>query len=215
MNNYTNIIKMTGWVRIIRSKSCLGGNFVLAKNFMSQTGLKKINTAKGESKRVPVLGIRAGRRKIRELRVKWPVDVLYSTSLLPKLQNKLMRSGKKGQAERLLLTIMTHINRYGKGHAGILFCTALEKLKPTLGTVTRRAGRNYYQVPVPLDRMRQYKMAFQWLLEVSRKDSLTPAVQNIADEIINVVLDQNSEALKKKEALYSLVVKNRAYHSYR
>jgi hypothetical protein len=53
------------------------------------------------------------------------------------------------------------------------------------------------------------------LLEASRGDSLTPAAQNIADEIINVVLNQNSETLKKKEALYSLVVKNRAYHSYR
>ena len=37
----------------------------------------------------------------------------------------------------------------------------------------------------------------------------------LADEIVNTVTDPNSEALKKKEALYSLVVKNRAYHSYR
>jgi ribosomal protein S7 len=126
-----------------------------------------------------------------------------------------MRDGRKGQAERLFLAIMIHINRYGKGQAGILFCTALEKLRPTLSTVTRRIGRNYYQVPVPLDPMRQYKMAFQWVLEVSRGAPQTPVAQNIADEIINIVTDQNSEALKRKEVLYSLVVRNRAYHSYR
>ena len=88
------------------------------------------------------------------------MDILYSTSLLAKLQNKLMRSGKKAQAERMFLATMVHLNCYGEGQAGILFCNALERLRPALGTVTRRVGRNYYQVPVPLDRMRQYKMAF-------------------------------------------------------
>ena len=47
-----------------------GNSFVLAKNFMSQTVVKKITTANGEDKRVSAAKSWAGRRKIRELRVK-------------------------------------------------------------------------------------------------------------------------------------------------
>jgi hypothetical protein len=70
MNVCSYLVRKTDWSGISRRKFCVGVNFVLAKNFMSQTGMKKTNTIQRENKHVPVSKFRAGRRKIRELRVK-------------------------------------------------------------------------------------------------------------------------------------------------
>jgi hypothetical protein len=82
--------------------------------------------------------------------------------LLTILQNKLMRDGRKGPAEKIFFRALRELNEYSNEKSGVtLFYTALERLKPALTTVTRRVGRNYYQVPVPLRSFTPYKLAFQ------------------------------------------------------
>jgi small subunit ribosomal protein S7 len=139
-----------------------------------------------------------------------------NTPLLSILQNKLMHDGRKGPAEKIFFKTLVELNRYTKGGTGYkLFYVALESLKPTLITVVRRVGRNYYHVPVPLHGPRQYKLAFQWLLEVARKNPRAPIHKSLADEIITIVSSSSSEALKKKELMYRSVITNRAYSHYR
>jgi len=136
--------------------------------------------------------------------------------LLITLQNKLMHDGRRGAAEKIFFRVLSELNRYSpQGDGPKLFYAALERLKPTLITVTRRVGRNYYSVPVPLKGSRQYKLAFQWLLEAARKSRRATLHTSLAEEVVAVVSGRPSEALKKKEALYRSVVANRAYSHYR
>jgi hypothetical protein len=84
------------------------------------------------------------------------------TPLLILLQNKLMHDGRKGPAEKVFWKTVQELNRFSPERSGYaLFYMALDRLKPALATVVRRVGRNYYQVPVPIQSRRQYKMAFQ------------------------------------------------------
>jgi ribosomal protein S7 len=68
---------------------------------------------------------------------------------------------------------------------------------------------------VPVQSPRQYKMAFQWLLEGARTGSSLPLHQSLAEEVVAILSSSQSEGLKKKEALYKSVVTNRAYSHYR
>ena len=73
-----------------------------------------------------------------------------------------MHDGRKGSAEKIYFKTLRELNQYSNEGAGFaLFYLALERLKPALVTVVRRVGGNYYQVPVPVQSPRQYKMAFQ------------------------------------------------------
>jgi small subunit ribosomal protein S7 len=138
------------------------------------------------------------------------------TPLLTLLQNKLMHDGRRGPAEKIFFKTLGELNRYNKKKVGYaLFYKALERLKPALVTVVRRVGRNYYNVPVPIQGSRQYKIAFQWLLEVAKKNSRVPLYRGLADEIIAIISSSPSDALKKKEAMYRSVITNRAYSHYR
>ena len=140
----------------------------------------------------------------------------YTTPLLTILQNKLMYDGRKGPAEKMFLKFLKELNYSGKKGAGYrLFYIALDRLKPSVGTVVRRVGRNYYQIPIPLKRTQQYKLAFQWLLESAYKNLSVPLYQSLAQEILTTVSSSQSESLKKKEALYRSVITNRAYSHYR
>jgi hypothetical protein len=103
-----------------------------------------------------------GRQQVRAPRIKKRKSLPYNASLLITLQNKLMYDGRKGPAEKVFLKTLKELNRYSKrGSAAALFYTALDRLKPALATVVRRVGRNYYNVPVPLEGPKQYKIAFK------------------------------------------------------
>lgn len=161
-------------------------------------------------------------RKTRRPAVTRNVDLLLPayrkdhTPLLKILQNKFMHDGRKGSAEKIYFKTLRELNQYSKEGAGFaLFYLALERLKPALVTVVRRVGSNYYQVPVPVQSPRQYKMAFQWLLEGARTGSSLPLHQSLAEEVVAILSSSQSEGLKKKEALYKSVVTNRAYSHYR
>jgi small subunit ribosomal protein S7 len=137
--------------------------------------------------------------------------------LLLILQNKLMRDGRKSMAERVFFQLVKELNQYtdlGSGHQ--LFYYALEQLKPTLITVTRRVGRNYYQVPVLARKRQQYKIAFQWLLGAAEKNLRSPIHKSLAKEVITILSSPaSSEALKSKETMYRTIITNRAYSHYR
>jgi small subunit ribosomal protein S7 len=127
-----------------------------------------------------------------------------------------MHDGRKGVAEKVFWKTLAELNRYSKDGSGYaLFYTALDRLKPALITVVRRVGRNYYNVPVPIQGPRQYRIAFQWLLEAARKNSHGPLYRRLAEEVLATISSTQSEALKKKEAMYRSVVTNRAYAHYR
>jgi hypothetical protein len=103
-----------------------------------------------------------GHRKVQDRRINKHRGLLYKASLLITLQNKLMHDGRKGPAEKVFLATLKELNHYSKGgSATTLFYTALDRLKPALITVVRRVGRNYYNIPVPLEGPKQYKIAFQ------------------------------------------------------
>ena len=191
-----------------------------------QRKIKKVKITKGGG---PIY-ITSGRsstlsqtgRKRSHLSKKRPTDLFVQayrkdhTPLLKILQNKFMRDGRKGPAEKLYFKTLRELNRYSTTGSGFaLFYLALERLKPALVTVGRRVGRNNYQVPVPVQSPRQYKMAFQWLLEASRKGPRLPLHRCLAEEVIATLSTSPGEAVKKKEALYRAVVTNRAYSHYR
>jgi hypothetical protein len=89
-------------------------------------------------------------------------SVKKNTPLLTVLQNKLMHDGRKGPAEKVFFKLMRELNRYSPDGMGYtFFYLALERLKPILITTLRRVGRNYYNVPFPLKKAQQYRIAFQ------------------------------------------------------
>ena len=75
--------------------------------------------------------------------------------------NKFLKAGKKGFVDKLLVDFLFRINQVSQGNSILVFHEAIYRLKPILTIVLRRVGRRIYEVPVPLDQLRQYKMVLR------------------------------------------------------
>ena len=117
--------------------------------------------------------IQTGIRRKKKLWLNWGRDIFFQSVWLNKLQNRLMRHGKKGIAEKILVKMLTILNQQGKGNAFLIFHQALNQIRPVLTVIPRRVGRRIYQVPVPLERKKQYKLALKWITGLARNKKKT------------------------------------------
>lgn len=187
----------------------------LARTKAPVAKLPSRNTALDQSKKNKKEQTRLGQRPIRQLNISWPADTLYRSIWIAKLINKLTTSGKKTQAEKIMLDCLTHLNQASRGNVLLIVHEAIELLRPSLAIVVRRIGRRYYQVPVPLKIRRQHTMALNWLLTVVKGNSKAIAAETLAEELLNTYFLKRSESLRQKEQLYQTVIKNRAFNHYR
>lgn len=134
-----------------------------------------------------------GKRRIRTLKIQRSRDVLYSSVWVQKLTNKLMKAGKKTQAERIMLTFVTKLNQISQGKGSLVFHEVIEMLRPTLSIVLRRKGRRYYQVPVPIPTVRQRVIAFRWLIETLKENPQRKASDVLLEEFIGIYYLRQSE----------------------
>ena len=187
----------------------------LARTKAPVAKLPSLNTALDQVKKNKKEQTRLGQRPIRQLNISWPADTLYRSIWIAKLINKLTTSGKKTQAEKIMLDCLTHVNQASRGNVLLIVHEAIELLRPSLAIVVRRIGRRYYQVPVPLKIRRQHTMALNWLLTVVKGNSKAIAAETLAEELLNTYFLKRSESLRQKEQLYQTVIKNRAFNHYR
>ena len=156
-----------------------------------------------------------GKKRIVRLERKWKADFLHQSRWLVKLTNRLMQDGKKGKAEKIVMEMLERINQDSQGNAVTIFHQALEQLKPILSLVRRQVGGRVYEIPVPVPPIKQYKFALTWLVEAAKKNKQVPLAEGLADELMGTVFSNRSEALKRKEELYTTAIKNRAYLHFR
>lgn len=155
------------------------------------------------------------RRKIRQLQIKNMNSIFYRSLWFSKLMNKFIKHGKKNIIENVIVSVLRNIKTRTKVNGIVLFHEALERAKPLLTIVLRRVGRRVYEVPVPLNFTKQYKLAIQWLVVAVRKNNKSPIDIILSDELINTVYTKRSEWLRRKEDIYETVIRNRAYMHYR
>ncbi|MDR2769217.1 MAG: 30S ribosomal protein S7 [Puniceicoccales bacterium] len=146
---------------------------------------------------------RAVRRKLKE-------DPRYKSTLVEQLTNRVMRSGKKSLARRIVYGAIERVSEnLGKGDPMDFLLAALENVRPKLEVKSRRVGGATYQVPVEVGYERQVSLAFRWLVQAANKRK-GAMVETLASEIIEAY-NSSGEVVKKKEEVHRMAQANRAF----
>ena len=141
-------------------------------------------------------------------------DPVYHSKIVTKFINKVMLSGKKGVAERVVYDAFDIIRaKTGKDPLEV-FETALKNVMPVLEVRARRVGGPNYQVPVEVRPARQQSLSIRWLLDSSRKSNERTMVERLANELIDAANERGS-AFKKKEDVHKMAEANKAFAHYR
>ena len=124
--------------------------------------------------------------------------------------NKLMLSGEKRVAEKILYTAFENIEKKEKKPALEIFETAIKNVSPQLEVKSRRIGGANYQVPREVRGERKLALAFRWIINAARSGKGKPMAKKLAEEIMLAAKNEGA-AIKKRNDTHRMAEANKAF----
>lgn len=154
-------------------------------------------------------------RRRRAVKRETEPDPLYNSYVLTKFINKVMYSGNKSVARRIVYNAIEKFAKKIKAEDPLAaFEQALENAKPSLEVKSRRIGGATYQVPIEIAADRRTAMAMQWIIKHSREKAGRPMEEALATELIDCFNNQGA-TIKKKDDTHRMAEANRAFAHYK
>ena len=142
-------------------------------------------------------------------------DARYDSELVAHLINKIMMSGKKSLAERIVYSAIDKLNEGGDAVDPLeLFTRAVENAKPRVEVKARRVGGATYQVPLEVAPGRSESLAMRWLVNYARNRKGTPMHVALSNEIKDAANNQGS-SVRKRDDVHKMAQANRAFAHFR
>ncbi len=141
-------------------------------------------------------------------------DPVYASPLVTQLVNKVLLSGKRSLAERIVYGALEGCREKTGTDPVITLKRALDNVKPTLEVRSRRVGGATYQVPVEVRASRSTTLALRWLVQYSRGRR----EKTMTERLMNELLDASNglgASVKRREDTHKMAESNKAFAHYR
>lgn len=143
-----------------------------------------------------------------------PPDIRYGSLIVAKLINKLMYSGKKSTASRIVYDAFDMVEERMHRPALEVFEQAVRNVTPLLEVKPRRVGGATYQVPVEIRGERRTSLALRWLISSARARPGRSMSEKLAGELMDA--SRNTGAtVKRREDTHRMAEANKAFAHYR
>lgn len=143
-------------------------------------------------------------------------DLIYKNRLATKFMNKLMISGKKTVAQKVLYGSFDIISKKN-GNPVEVFEKAIQNVGPRIEVKSRRVGGASYQVPTEVRNERKTSLAIRWLIEAARTRS-NKEYHSFEEKLAAELMDASQNlgnAIKKKDTVLRMAEANRAFAHFR
>ncbi len=143
-------------------------------------------------------------------------DPIYGNFMVSKFINRLMMSGKKTTAQRVVYGAFDILKE--QGHDPIkIFETALENVGPRVEVKAKRIGGAAYQVPTEVRGERKNSLSIRWILEAAKKRSSKDYKTFSAKLAVEFMDASNNlgDAIRKKEIAHRMAEANKAFAHFR
>ena len=153
-------------------------------------------------------------RKRRAVKRDVLADPIYSSKLVTKIINTIMKDGKKGIAQTIFYDAMNIVKEKTNKEPMEVLNQALENISPALEVKSRRVGGANYQVPIEVRADRKQALGIRWLINYARLRGGHSMADNLANEIIDAS-NNTGAAVKKREETHRMAEANKAFAHYR
>ena len=141
-------------------------------------------------------------------------DAKYNNRLVTQLINKVLLDGKKSVAEGIVYGAFDIVAEKTGQDPIAVFKKAMENIRPTLETKSRRVGGANYQVPLEVSPARRETLGLRWLTAYSRSRGEKTMAQRLAAEIMDAA-NNTGNAVKKREDTHKMAEANKAFAHFR
>ena len=141
-------------------------------------------------------------------------DPIYDSTVVTQLTNKILLSGKRSPAEKIMYDAMKIVESKTDTDPVITLKRALDNVKPTLEVRSRRVGGATYQVPIEVRAGRSTTLALRWLIQYSR----ARREKTMTERLMNELLDASNglgASVKRREDTHKMAESNKAFAHYR
>ena len=142
------------------------------------------------------------------------IDPVYNSPLVTQLVNKILTSGKRSVAEKIVYGALDGVESKAKSDPLAVFKQALENVAPSVEVRSRRVGGATYQVPVEVRIERRQALAIRWIINAARERNDKTMVDRLAAELLDASNNRGA-AVKKREDTHRMAEANRAFAHYR
>jgi small subunit ribosomal protein S7 len=142
-----------------------------------------------------------------------PPDVRYNNVQVQQFINKVMLSGKKAIAEKIVYSALeSAAERLGRQPLEV-FETALRNTAPTVKVTPKRVGGATYQVPTEVKGDLRYSLAMRWIIQSARARQGRPMVERLSAELIDA-FNNTGASVRRREETHRMAEANRAFSHY-
>lgn len=150
------------------------------------------------------------RKKTKSLKRELPADIVHNNVMVTRMINKVMRSGKKRLAEKLVYDALKQAAEKSQKDPLEVFEGAIKNVSPQVQVKSKRIGGTNYQVPMEVKGDRKIHLAMTWILTSARSRSGKSFDQLLASELVDAY-NNTGEAVKKKQDTHQMAEANKAF----
>lgn len=143
-----------------------------------------------------------------------PSDSVYNSRLISMMVRRIMQSGKKSLASRILYDALKAIEERTGTDPLETFERAVRNATPLVEVKARRVGGATYQVPMEVRSERGIALALRWLVQYSRQRPGRSMVSKLANELMDAA-NETGNAIRKREETHRMAEANKAFAHYR
>ena len=141
-------------------------------------------------------------------------DPIYNSRLVTLLVSRILQSGKKSLAQRIVYSALEIIATKTEENPVLVLEKAVKNVTPQVEVKSRRVGGSTYQVPIEIRAYRGTNISLKWITEFARARSGKSMAQKLSNEIIDAS-KESGNSIRRKEQTHNMAEANKAFAHFR
>jgi len=141
-------------------------------------------------------------------------DPIYSSRLVTLLVSRILQSGKKSLAQKIVYGALDIISTKTEENPVLVLEKAVKNVTPSVEVKARRVGGSTYQVPIEIRAYRGTNISLKWITEFARTRSGKSMTLKLSNEILDAAKEAGN-SIRRKEQTHKMADANKAFAHFR
>ena len=141
-------------------------------------------------------------------------DPIYNSRLVTLLISRILQSGKKSLAQKIVYNALEIISTKTKENPVLILEKAVKNVTPAVEVKARRVGGSTYQVPIEIRAYRGTNISLKWITEFARARSGKSMAMKLSNEILDAAKEAGN-SIRRKEQTHKMAEANKAFAHFR
>jgi small subunit ribosomal protein S7 len=153
-------------------------------------------------------------RRSRAQRILAEPDPIYSSRLVTLLVSRILQSGKKSLAQKIVYNSLEIISKKTEENPILVLEKAVKNVTPQVEVKAKRVGGSTYQVPIEIRAYRGTNVSLKWITEFARARSGKSMAVKLSNEILDAA-KETGNSVRRKEQTHKMADANKAFAHFR